>query len=190
MGNRLPGHFGAYYKSRLGWLQSSTTVTSTRTVTLAPYEDRAGREGDPYPGRRATYWLEYRTRTGADSVMPAGTAGVQIRLQSSSGQTQLLGAAPGTIVGGRDFVDSHLPAGSSWTTPEHVRIRVTSQTSAGATVEIRFRGRCADTAGGAGAGARKPWSRRPASRGLVRPTTGRSFGSTRSPDPVTGTSAP
>ena len=70
--------------------------------------------------------------------MPAGTAGVQIRLQSPSGQTQLLGAAPGTIVGGRDFVDSHLPAGSSWTTPEHVRIRVTSQTSAGATVEIRF----------------------------------------------------
>jgi hypothetical protein len=139
MGNRLPGHYGSYYKSRLGWLQSSTTVTSTRTVTLAPYEKTGpGVKAIRVRAGGATYWLEYRTRTGADSVMPAGTAGVQIRLQSSSGQTQLLDAAPGTIVGGRDFVDSHLPAGSSWTTPEHVRIRVTGQTSAGATVEIRF----------------------------------------------------
>ncbi len=146
MGNRRPGHFGSYYKSRLGWLQSSTTVTSTRTVTLAPYETTGpGVKGIRVQAGSATYWLEYRTRTGADSSMPAGTAGVQIRYQPAGGQAQLLDAAPGSTIGYEDFADSHLPAGSSWTTPQKVRITVTGQTSTSATVAIRF-----------GAGAPRP----------------------------------
>ena len=32
MGNRRAGHYNAFYKCRLGWLQRLATVTSTRTV--------------------------------------------------------------------------------------------------------------------------------------------------------------
>ena len=75
----------------------------------------------------ATYWLEYRTRTGVDREMLPGTAGVQIRYQAGD-QTQLLDAGPGSTTGYYDFADGHLPAGSSWTTPQNVRITVTRQT--------------------------------------------------------------
>jgi hypothetical protein len=146
MGNRRPGHFGSYYKFRLGWLQSSTTATSTRTVTLAPYETTGpGIKAIRVNAGSATYWLEYRTRTGADGSMTAGSAGVQVRYQAAGGQTQLVDAAPGSTIGYYDFSDTHLPAGSSWTTPQNVRITVTGQTSTSATVAIRF-----------GAGAPRP----------------------------------
>ena len=139
MGNRRAGHFNALYKSRLGWLQRAATVTSTRTVTLRPYETTG-------PGFRAirvraggaTYWLEYRTRTGFDREMLPGTAGVQIRYQTGD-RTQLLDAGPGSTTGYYDFADGHLPAGSSWTTPQKVRITVTRQTPSAATLAIRFR---------------------------------------------------
>jgi hypothetical protein len=66
---------------------------------------------------------------------------VQIRFEGSDGQTQLLDAAPGSPFGFDDFADSHLPAGSSWTTPERVRITVTGQSRSAATVSIRFAAR-------------------------------------------------
>ncbi len=139
MGNRRAGHFSAPYKSRLGWLLRATTVTSSRTVRLTPYETSGpGLKAARIRARGATYWLEYRTRAGADRSMPKGTAGVQVRLQGGNGQTQLLDAAPGSSAGFDDFADSRLPAGSSWTTPENVRITVTRQTASAATVAIRF----------------------------------------------------
>jgi hypothetical protein len=85
----------------------------------------------------ATFWIEYRTRTGFDKAMMPGTAGVQIRYQAGD-QTQLLDAGPGTTVGFYDFADGHLPPGSSWTTPQRVRIKVTSQSATGATVAMTF----------------------------------------------------
>jgi M6 family metalloprotease-like protein len=86
MGNRQPGHFNAFYKSQLGWLQRSTTVTSSRTVTLAPYETKGrGFKAIRLRAGGTTYWLEYRTRTATDRGMPAGTAGVQIRYQTGDG---------------------------------------------------------------------------------------------------------
>ena len=139
MGNRQPGHYNAYYKSQLGWLPRSTTVTSSRTVTLAPYETNGrGVKAIQLRAGASTYWLEYRTRTGADRGMAAGTAGVQIRYRAADGRTHLLDAAPGSTTSWEDFADAHLPAGSSWTTPERVRITVTRQTASAATVAIRF----------------------------------------------------
>ncbi len=88
----------------------------------------------------ATFWIEYRTRTGFDKAMLPGTAGVQIRYQAGT-QTQLLDAGPGTTVGFYDFADGHLPPGSSWTTPQRVRIRLTSQSSTGATAGVHVRRR-------------------------------------------------
>ncbi len=138
MGSRWSGHYNAYSKSRLGWLQRSTTATSTRTLTLAPYETTGpGVKAIRLRAGSATYWLEYRRGTGADSGIAAGAAGVQIRLQAAGGRTQVLDASPESY-GYDDFIDTHLPAGSSWTTPQRVRITVTSQTSSGATVAIRF----------------------------------------------------
>ena len=139
MGNRRAGHFNAHYKSKLGWLQRSATVTSTRTVTLRPYETTGpGFKAVRLRAGGATYWLEYRTRTGFDREMLPGTAGVQVRYQVGD-RTQLLDAGPGSTTGYYDFADGHLPAGSSWTTPQNVRITVTRQTPSAATVAIRFR---------------------------------------------------
>ena len=142
MGNYRAGHYNAYYKARLGWLNSRATVTSTRTVRLAPHEKRGrGFKAIRLRTGRATYWLEYRTRTGADANMPAGTQGVQIRLQAGP-RTQLLDAAPRSRIGVHPFEDANLAEGSSWTTPQGVRITVVAQSKTSAVVAIRFpRGR-------------------------------------------------
>jgi hypothetical protein len=140
MGNRQAGHYNSFFKFQLGWLQAGTTVTSTRTVNLAPHETTGrGIKGIRLRAGNATYWLEYRTRSGRDRAMPAGAAGVQIRLQAADGKTQLLDAGVGSTVNHYDFADVHLPAGSSWTTPNKVRITVTRQTASAATVAIKFR---------------------------------------------------
>jgi hypothetical protein len=139
MGNRQPGHYNAFYESELGWLPRLTTVTSSRSVTLAPYETNGpGVKAVRLRAGGSTYWLEYRTRTGTDRGMVAGSAGVQIRYQAPDGKTHLLDAAPGTTTSWEDFADAHLPAGSSWTTPERVRITVTRQTASAATVAFKF----------------------------------------------------
>jgi hypothetical protein len=173
MGNRRAGHFNSYYKSVLGWLPRAVTVTSSKTVTLTPLEtSRRGIKAIRLRAGPATYWLEYRTRSGADRSMPDGTAGVQIRFQNG-GNTELLDAAPGSTVGWYDFADSHLPAGSSWTSPQNVRITVTRQTASAATVAIRFgvRPKAPDAPASVSAqavvsGARISW-RRPADNGSI-----------------------
>jgi Fibronectin type III domain len=139
MGNLRPGHFNGLYKARLGWLQRGMVVRSTRTVTLRPAETIGrGLKAVRVRSGRATYWVEYRTRAGYDRSMPAGSNGVQIRFQRGS-RTQLLDAGPGSTAGAHEFSDTHLPAGSSWTTPQNVRIAVLRQRRFEATVAIRYR---------------------------------------------------
>ena len=76
MGNYRAGHYNAFYKARLGWLNSRATVTSTRTLRLAPVEKRGrGFKAIRLRAGRATYWLEYRTRTGADARHAPGHSG-------------------------------------------------------------------------------------------------------------------
>jgi Fibronectin type III domain/Bacterial Ig domain len=174
MGNRRAGHYNAFFKSQLGWLRRSTTVRSTRTVRLTPYAaNGGGLKAARIKAGGATYWLEYRTRTGADGELSRGTEGVQIRLQRPDGRTELLDAAPGSTSGHYDEFDVHLSAGSSWTTPQNVRITVTGQTRSTATVSIRFgaRPRAPGTVGKvtarAGVGAVSLAWRRPPDNGSI-----------------------
>jgi hypothetical protein len=139
MGNLRPGHFNGFYKARLGWLQRGAVVRSSGTVNLRPAETIGrGLKAVRVRSGRSTYWVEYRTRTGYDRSMPAGSNGVQIRFQRGS-RSQLLDAGPGSTAGLTEFSDAHLPAGSSWTTPQNVRIAVLRQRPSEATVAIRFR---------------------------------------------------
>jgi Fibronectin type III domain len=141
MGNRRPGQFNAFYKGQLRWLQRAVTVRSTRTVNITRHETTGpGWKAIRLRAGRGSFWLEYRTRTGADRVMPRGTQGLQIRYQSRN-RTQLLDAGPGSTRGRHEFADTHLPVGSSWTTPQNVRITVVRQTRDNLTVAIRFRAR-------------------------------------------------
>jgi hypothetical protein len=139
MGNRRPGHFNAFFKARLGWLGARKTVRATGTVTMRPVESvRAGVKAIRLRDGRRTYWLEYRRRIGYDRSLLRGTEGVQIRLQNGR-RTQLLDAGPGSTAGVFEIDDAHLPAGSSWTTPQNVRIGVVAQRRFAATVRINFR---------------------------------------------------
>lgn len=141
MGNTSAGHYNAYNKARLGWLQKSATVTGSTTRTLTAAE----RTGSGLKALRVrtgdrTYWVELRGGTGADADLPDGNRGVQIRLQKGAG-TELLDAMPGTggdQEWGDDWAHVTLPAGSSWTSPERVRITVRSQESSAAEVAVRF----------------------------------------------------
>jgi len=139
MGNRAAGHFSAAYKRFLGWLPRYTTVTSSKTVRLTPFETPTG--GFMAIRLPATdsdnFWLEYRTRAGLDKVMRPGSAGVQIRLENLYG-TQLLDGSPGIPPGSADYQDVHLPSGKSWTTPQGVRISVGAQSSSGVDVTMTF----------------------------------------------------
>jgi hypothetical protein len=140
MGHWTAGHYSAYYKHQLGWLQRFATVRSSQTVTLAPYETTG-------PGLKAvrvlaggeTFWLEYRTRPGTGRAIPPGTNGVYFNVQEYE-STKLLDAAPGSATAPwyDEFQDAHLPVGSSWTGPRNVRFTVIRQTPSAATVAIRF----------------------------------------------------
>lgn len=147
MGNRSSGHFQAMFKRHLGWLQRMATLRDTGRRTLAPYETTG-------PGikalqvkvnRRKSYWLEYRTDQGADRRFPDGSFGVHVRARvPRSRGPQLLDLLPGSGSGRvgrrhyREWDRVALPARSSWTSPEGVRITTLRQDAGGARVSVEF----------------------------------------------------
>jgi hypothetical protein len=93
---------------------------------------------------KKSYWVELRTGSGADAKLPALLQGVQVRYQKGR-RTQLLDMMPGSGEGFDDrgeyfteFDRATLPEGSSWTSPEGVRITVDSETPTQAEVKVRF----------------------------------------------------
>lgn len=185
MGNRGDGHYQAFYERRLGWLQAMSRLTATGTRTLKPYETTG-------PGLKAievrvsatkSYWLEYRTKFGIDARFPAGSFGVQIRVRSgpADSEPQLLDAMPGSGDGfeaGALFLEwdrVRLLPGSSWTSPEGVRISTLSQTASAARVSVKFRAGPARvptppssaTATAIGAGAKVSWTRPPDNGSII-----------------------
>ena len=135
---------------RLGWAGRTTTATRSGTWTLRDAED----SGKGFQAlrvkvsRKVSYWLEYHTTDVAIEKQPgsfavSGTPGLQIRLDVGKKSMQLLDAAPGNpdanlFYPDPDLANPTLPPGSSFTTPQRVRITLLSQDSSAAKVRVSF----------------------------------------------------
>jgi hypothetical protein len=135
---------------RLGWAGKVRTATRSGTWRLRDAEAaRSGVQGLRVKvSRKVSYWLEYHTTDVATAkqrgTFPiSGTPGLQIRLDTGKRSLQLLDAAPGNpdshlSFPDPDLVNATLPVGSSFTTPQKVRITLVSQDSRTATVRVTF----------------------------------------------------
>jgi hypothetical protein len=126
---------------RLGWAGRVATTRADGEFRIADVE-RPGSDLQALRipvGNRTTYWVEYQpehlTQVGRS------TAGVTIRRQVGQGRVQILDAAPGNPTAlpfpDADLTNAALPVGSSFTTPEGVRI-TTVATGARARVQVTF----------------------------------------------------
>ena len=82
MGNVAAGHFNAFQKERLGWLDYGlsppiTTVETNGLYTIEPLETGGTgpkamailKSTDPMTGQQTWYYLEYRQALGSDSFL-------------------------------------------------------------------------------------------------------------------------
>ena len=134
---------------RLGWAGKVVTATKSGTWRLADAEaSGSGIQGVRVKvSKRVSYWLEYHTTDEASEKQPGtfevkGTPGLQIRLDTGRKSLQILDAAPGNphdslYFPDPDLANATLPAGSSFTTPQGVRITLVSQDAGGATVQVQ-----------------------------------------------------
>lgn len=133
MGNTGTGHFNAFHKERLGWLNSGAlppiaTVQTSGSFTLDPYETSGTnpkalkilKSTDPTTGARTWYYVEYRTALGFDNYLAAlyygnFTSGVVIHSGSESGPntSNLLDMTPNSS--SFDWNDPALAVGQSYT---------------------------------------------------------------------------
>ena len=125
---------------RLGWAPRVAPAGARGSFRIAAVERPGrGRQALRIPVGRTTYWIEYQpehlTQVGRS------TAGVTIRRQVGQGRVQILDAAPGNPTAlpypDADLTNAALPVGSSFTTPENVRI-TTVATGRRATVQVTF----------------------------------------------------
>jgi len=96
MGWSPSGHFHAFQKERLGWLNSGalvppiTTVSTSGDYAIAPYETSGTaakalkilKSVDPTTGARTWYYVEYRQALGFDTVL-ASTGSANMMLSSN-----------------------------------------------------------------------------------------------------------
>jgi M6 family metalloprotease-like protein len=138
------GSFSTPHLKQVGWLTAKQTKVVTKSVSGLRLTPLVGRSAGLKTIRikassTRTYWVELRTHAGVDSKLSPGGVGVQVRMTDSKlaygrrGATLLLDLQPqnsGAAV--------TLPASSAWTSPEGVRISVSTQTTTSATVSVRF----------------------------------------------------
>ncbi|SNT16307.1 Gametolysin peptidase M11 [Micrococcales bacterium KH10] len=106
------------------------------TVKLRPRSSNKGIRAVRVRGKGATYWVEYRTRSGLDKVLSKDLTGVTVSL-----------APPrrGHASNALDMQPQNnnsaiaLPLGASWTSPEGIRFQVKKQTKKRATVVVQRR---------------------------------------------------
>ncbi len=130
---------------RLGWAGRTATASKDGTWTLTDAEKSgSGLQGLRVRSGGATYWLEYRTNPVAleqGNFTLEGSTGIQVRLDSGRSM-RILDTLPnspntsGLVFPDPDLVSATLPSGSSFTTPQRVRITVVSQTATTATVRV------------------------------------------------------
>ena len=124
------GHFNAYQKERMGWLNYGTspplyTVSTSGTYTIEPYETQTSnpkgvkvvRSVNPSTGKKTWYYFEYRQGIGYDGFVSTNTnvkSGVVVHLgtEGSGDSSYLLDMTPATsswsdpaIVVGQSYVD-------------------------------------------------------------------------------------
>ena len=132
---------------RLGWAGRIASAAKSDTWTLRDAaHSGSGIQAIRVPSGGSTYWLEYRTDPHAMTKSPGafavtGVPGLQIRLDTGGRSLRILDAAPGNpdanlTYPDPDLVSPALPEGSSFTTPQKVRITLVSQTDTSATVRI------------------------------------------------------
>jgi len=160
MGNRL-GHFNAFQKELLGWLNAGTSpaipvVTTSGRYHLDPFETKSAgnkalkiRKGTDANGAPVHYYLEYRQLTGFDAGL-ANVGGnlangvlVHTGSQGDLMTSMLLDMTPNSIFTSKsaDFFDSALAAGKTFTdATAGVTISVVSVDASGATVDITVSG--------------------------------------------------
>ena len=134
-------HFSGYRKARAGWLSGSRKrdlgSSAATTFSLPPFEKPSTRplvvvaHSPTVPGR--SYWLEYRRPVGMDARLPSGaTGGVLVHLVERNRPGVLLDGTP------RDASMSTavVRAGTTWTSPDRVKIAVGAISSTGARVTV------------------------------------------------------
>ncbi|NQY87896.1 MAG: cadherin-like domain-containing protein [Colwellia sp.] len=142
MGNPDFGHFNAYQKERLGWLDTNmsspiTVVQTDGTYTIDAYETlntkpkalKISRGINPVTGVESWFYIEYRQAIGFDSFLSSRsysfyrgevTDGVVVRLveDNGSGFSQLLHLNLDSLYsetfGGTDWYDPALTVGASY----------------------------------------------------------------------------
>lgn len=143
MGNPAAGHYTAFQKERLGWLDATypgeiATVTSSGTYTLDPFESAAvnpkalkiQKSKDPVTGARTWYYVEYRRAIGFDSFLSTNsnvTGGVLIHTGSESD--------PNTC-----YLLDMTPATASWLDPALVAGQTFRDSYAGVVISVRSAG--------------------------------------------------
>lgn len=145
------GHFNAFQKERLGWLNYGSsppilTVQSNGSYTIGPYEAQNGiakalkifRSKNSSTGQITWYYVEYRKALGFDSFLSNYseiTNGVVLHLgtSSSADSSDLLDLTPSTT----SWMDVALDVGQSFKDPNTgTIIKVSGVTSSGATVQV------------------------------------------------------
>lgn len=144
------GHFNAFQKERLGWLNYGSsppilTAQSNGTYTIRPYEAQDGTakalkiaQSTNSSGQTTWLYVENRQALGFDSFLSSYseiTNGVVLHLgtDSSPNSSDLLDLSPATT----SWMDVALDAGSSFTdTVSGAKISVVSVDSTGATVSV------------------------------------------------------
>ncbi|MBI3949111.1 MAG: hypothetical protein HY314_01445 [Acidobacteria bacterium] len=153
MGNPSSGHFNAFQKERLGWLNDShvppiLTVQAEGTYWLSPYESVGShpnvlkilRSTDPDTGKKTWYYVEYRQAIGFDGFLFSNSNvpnGVVIHTGSelTGNSSDLLDMTPETA----SRFDPALIVGKSFNDPKAgVTITPVSVSSAGASVNVTF----------------------------------------------------
>jgi hypothetical protein len=153
MGNPSSGHFNAFQKERLGWLNYGssppiTTVQTSGVYALDPYETantnpkalKILKSTDATTGKKTWYYVEFRRPVGFDSFVSSNSNvlnGVVIHTgsESSTNSSYLLDMTPATS----SWSDPALAVGQSFSdSASGVTITPTAVSSTGATVSVNF----------------------------------------------------
>lgn len=133
-------HFSGPRKDRAGWLGSRKRVLTSSaptTFNLPPLERSSTVPvvvvaKSPSVSSRS-YWFEYRRPIGMDATLPSGaTGGVLVHLEDSGKPGWLLDGTPAD----RTMSTAVLRPGTTWTSPDRVKVTVVSITSVQARVTV------------------------------------------------------